>query len=175
MINRRHAIGVASIGIASVGLALAVLPAAWLSAAHAEQAFERFLPFLVELEGWQGKKPQGFAMQMSGSDMVTASREYERGPARLQASLMTGAAAQGALAPTRTAMNIETSDGRMNTSAIDGLQVTRSFNIKEQSGAILVALGTSALLSVTFKGIGDDALTLARKFNWKALQAAIQQ
>jgi hypothetical protein len=71
-------------------------------------------------------------------------------------------------------MNIETSEGRMNTSTIDGVQVMRSFNIKDQSGAILVALGTSALLSVNFKGISDDdALALAKKFNWKALQAAV--
>jgi hypothetical protein len=173
MINRRRALRVA------VHVALAALPAAWLlraSGAFADQAFERFLPFLVDLDGWQGKKPQGFAMEMTGSNLITASRDYERGPARLQAQVMTGAAAQGALAPTRTAMNIETSDGRMNTSTIDGVQVTRSFNIKEQSGAILVALGTSALLSVTFRGIGDDdALALAKKFNWKALQAAIAQ
>jgi hypothetical protein len=169
MINRRRVIHVG----------LAALPAAWLlrsSVASADQAFERFLPFLVDLDGWQGKKPQGFAMEMTGSNMITASRDYERGPARLQASVMTGAAAQGALAPTRTAMNIETSEGRMNTSTIDGVPVTRSFNIKAQSGAILVALGTSALLSINFKGISDDdALALARKFNWKALQAAVAQ
>ena len=167
MINRRRVIHVG----------LAALPAVWLlgsSAASADQAFERFLPFLVDLDGWQGKKPQGFAMEMTGSNLITASRDYDRGPAHLQAQVMSGAAAQGALAPLRSAMNIETSEGRMNTSTIDGVQVMRSFNIKEQSGAILVALGTSAQLSVNFKGISDDeALVLARKFNWKALQAAV--
>jgi hypothetical protein len=169
MINRRRVIHVG----------LAALPAAWLfgsSAASADQAFERFLPFLVDLDGWQGKKPQGFAMEMTGSNLITATRDYDRGPAHLQAQVMSGAAAQGALAPLRTAMNIETSEGRMNTSTIDGVQVMRSFNIKEQSGAILVALGTSALLSVNFKGISDDdALALVKKFNWKALQAAVAQ
>jgi len=63
----------------------------------------------------------------------------------------------------------------MNTSTIDGLPVTRSFNNKDQSGAILVALGTSGLLSISFSGIGyDDALSLAKKFDWKAIQAAAQ-
>ena len=169
MINRRSAIRVA----------LAALPAAWLlrsSVAQAEQAFQRFLPFLVDLEGWQGKKPEGFSMEMSGTSMITATREYQRGPTRLQAQVMLGAAAQGALAATRAGMNIETSDGRMNTSTIDGLQVTRTFNTKDKSGAILVALGTSGLFSVSFNGIGDeDALMLAKKFDWKAIQAATQQ
>ena len=168
MIDRRLAICVA----------LAALPAAWLlrsSAAYADQAFQRFIPFLVDLEGWQGKKPEGFSMEMTGTNMITATREYERGPAHLQAQVITGAAAQGALAATRAGINIETSDGRMNTSTIDGLPVTRSFNTKDKSGAILVALGTSAMLSVSFKGIGDeDALTLAKKFDWKAIQAATQ-
>jgi hypothetical protein len=61
----------------------------------------------------------------------------------------------------------------MNTSTIDGMTVTRTFNFKDKSGAILVALGANGLLSVSFNGIPDDeALTLAKKFDWKAIQAA---
>jgi hypothetical protein len=106
--------------------------------------------------------------------MITATREYRRDPARLNAQILIGQAAQAALAPTRSGMNIETSEARLNTSTIDGFQVTRNFNVKPKSGAILVALGTSALLSVSFNGITDDeALALAKKFNWKAIQAAL--
>jgi hypothetical protein len=36
-------------------------------------------------------------------------------------------------------------------------------------------LGTNGLFSVSFKGLGDeDALMLAKKFDWKAIQAAAQ-
>jgi len=70
-------------------------------------------------------------------------------------------------------MNIETSDGRMSTSTIDGLPVTRTFNFKDKSGTILVALSTNAMFSLSFNGIAEDeALTLAKKFNWKPMQAA---
>jgi hypothetical protein len=168
MINRRYAVRVA----------FAALPAAWLfgsSVARSDQAVQRFLPFLADIEGWQGKKPEGFSMEASGTNMITATREYQRGSAHLQVQVITGAAAMGALAATRTGMNIETSQGRMNTSTIDGVQVTRSFNTKDQSGAILVALGTSEMFSISFRGIGyDDALSLAKKFDWKAIQAAAQ-
>jgi hypothetical protein len=167
MINRRHAIR----------LALAALPAAGLlrpSAARAEQSFQRFVPFLVDLDGWKDNKPEGMSMETTGASMITATREYRRDPARLSAQILIGQAAQGALAPTRSGMNIETSEARLNTSTIDGVQVTRNFNIKAKSGAILIALGTSALLSVSFNGITDDeALALAKKFNWKAIQAAL--
>ncbi|MGD0315634.1 MAG: hypothetical protein ABSB37_06735 [Xanthobacteraceae bacterium] len=165
MIDRRHAIR----------LSLAGLPAAWLvrsSTARAEQAFARFIPFLADLDGWQGKK-RGMSMEMPGNSMITATREYHRDAARLTASIIVGAAAQGALAATKAGMNIETSDGRMSTSTIDGLPVTRTFNFKDKSGTILVALSTNAMFSLSFNGIAEDeALTLAKKFNWKPMQAA---
>jgi hypothetical protein len=168
MISRRHAFRLAFGALPAVSLLLS-------SAAHAQQAFQKFVPFLIDLDGWQGKKADGIAMEMPGNSMVTATREYQRGAARLHAQVITGPAAQGALATTRTGLNIETSDGRISTSTIDGLPVTRTFNLKDKSGAILVALGTSALFSVSFNGLADDeALALARKFNWKAIQTAAQ-
>lgn len=170
MINRRRVIRVA--------IAMAALPAARLlrpSVAYADQAFQRFVPFLVDLEGWQGKKPEGISMEMPGANMISATRDYQRGPARLQAQIITGAAAQMAVAATRSEMNIETSDGPMNNSTIDGLRVNRSFTAKDQSGNVLVALGANQMFSVSFKGVGyEDALTLAKKFDWKAIQAAAQ-
>ncbi len=169
MIDRRHAIRLA--------LAAAALPAAWLlpsSAAHAQQSFQRFFPLLVDLQGWKGNKPDGVSLETPGNSMVTATREYERGEARLDAQVIIGPAAQGALAATGAGVKIETSDARMSTSIIDGLQVTTTFTISDKSGAILVALGTSALFTLSFNGVAEDeALTLARKFNWKAIQAAI--
>jgi hypothetical protein len=64
---------------------------------------------------------------------------------------------------------------RMNTSTIDGMQVTRSFNIKDKSGAILIALGDSRLFSVSFRGMSDDdAQMLTKQFNWKAIQDTTQ-
>jgi hypothetical protein len=130
----------------------------------------RPVPFLVNLDGWQGKKPEGFSMETSGTTMITATREYDRGSAH-QAQVMTGAAAQGGLAATKPGMNLETSEMRMNTSTVDGMQVTRSFNIKDKSGAILVAFGDIGLFSVSFRGISNDALMVTKRFNWKAIQS----
>lgn len=166
MMNRRHALRVFLFAASLAG----VLP---ISAAHADQAFQRFFPFLVDLDGWQGKKPDGISMEMPGNSMITATREYQRETARFHAQVLVGPAAKGALAVAQSGMKIETSEGRMNTSAIDGFQVTRTFNFKDKSGAILVALGGNSVFSISFNGIGDDeALGLAKKFDWKAIQAA---
>ena len=165
MFNRRHAIGLLT--ATALGCVLQI------SAAHADQAFQRFFPFLVDLDGWQGKKPDGISMEMPGNTMITATREYQRGPARFHAQVLVGAAAKGALAIAQTGMKIETSEGRMSTSAVDGFQVTRTFNFKDKSGAILIALGSNSVFSVSFNGIADDdALGIAKKFDWKAIQAA---
>jgi hypothetical protein len=166
MIDRRRAI------TAAVGLS-----AAWIltsPSAHAQQSFQRFLPLLVDLQGWKGNKPDGVSMEAGGTSMVAATREYERGDARLNAQVMIGSAAQGALATIASGMKVETSEARMSTSTIDGLQVATTFTKADKSGAILVALGTNALLSFSFNGVAEEeALALARKFNWKAIQAAI--
>ena len=74
MVNRRHAIALSTAAL--LGCVLQI------SAARADQAFQRFFPFLVDLDGWQGKKPDGIAMEMPGNTMITATREYQRGPAR---------------------------------------------------------------------------------------------
>jgi hypothetical protein len=143
-------------------------------AARAQQSFQRFIPLLIDLSGWKGDKPDGMSMEMPGNSVVTATRAYVRGKATLDAQIVSGSVAQGTLAATAPGMKIETSDGRMYTSTIDGMQVVTTFTVSDKSGAILVALGPSALFNLSFNGVAEDeALTLARKFNWKAMQAAI--
>ena len=56
-------------------VALTLLPCA----ARADQAFQRFLPLFVDLDGWQGKKPDGMSLDMPNSSMTTATRDYTRG------------------------------------------------------------------------------------------------
>lgn len=158
---------------------LAGLAAAWLLqpvVARADQAFARFLPLLVDLDGWQGNKPDGMSMEMPGNSMTTAKRDYRRGASQLQVTVLMGPAAAGALAPTKTPMNVETGDGHVITTTLDGFPATKTYNIPQKSGALLIALGPSALMTVSYNGISeDDALALAKKFDWKAIQAATQK
>ena len=144
MINRRRVIRKI--------ITAAALPAILLMVPRAAraQSFQRFVPLLIDLQGWKGNKADGLAMEMPGNSMITATRAYERGDARLNAQVIIGPAAQGALAATNANMNLETGDGHIRTSPIDGLQVTRTFTNSNKSGAILVALGPSALFTISF-------------------------
>jgi hypothetical protein len=168
MIDRRRFVGFACAFAALNAVALPPL------SARAEPAFQRLLPLLVELPGWTAAKADGMAMEAGGSRMVMAQRGYERGEAQLSAQIMIGPAAQGALAAANAGMKIETSESRMSSAVIDGLQVTRTFQISDKSGAIVVALGDAAMFMLTFNGIDEDeALRLSKTFNWQAIRAAV--
>ena len=144
--------------------------------ARADQAFQRFLPLFVDLDGWQGKKPDGMSLEMAGSSMTAASRDYTRGGAQTHASVMMGQAASGALAPIESGMNLQTGDGHMVTSTMHDMKVMKTFNIAQKSGALMVELAKDAVFTFSYGGITeDDAMALAEKFDWKAIQAAAQK
>ena len=156
---------------------LSVALTVWLpqSPARADQAFQRFLPLFVDLDGWQGKKPDGMSMEMPNASMTTAPRDYSRGPAQAHVTVMVGQAATGALAPIQSGVNLQTSEGHMVTSTMHGMQVLKTFSTPQKSGALMVALGKDAMFSFSYSGLAEDeAIALAEKFDWKALQAAVQ-
>jgi hypothetical protein len=153
---------------------LLALPVLWAtSPASADQAFQRLMPLLIDLDGWQGKKPDGMSMEMPNGSMTTATREYQKGSAKANAAVMTGQAASGALAPIQSGMNVTTSEGHMVTDTMQGMKVMKSYTTTQKSGALLVALDKDAMFSFSYNGLSEDeALALAQKFDWKAIQAA---
>ena len=158
--------------VACLALGLSILLP---QASGAEQAFQRFLPLLVDLDGWTGKKADGVSMEMANMSMTTANRDYTKGSAELHASVVVGQAAVGALAPLQNAMNIQTSDGHMITASMHGMNVLKGFNNKDKSGSLIVGVSKDAMFNLSYKNLTEDeALALAEKFDWKAIQTAAQ-
>jgi hypothetical protein len=152
-----------------------LLPVLWaISPAYAEPAFQRLTPLLIDLDGWQGKKPDGMSMEMTNVSMTTATRDYQKGPAQAHATVTIGQAAAGALAPLTSGMNIQTTEGHMVTATMHGMPVLKSFNTKDKSGALIVQLGKDSMFTFSYNGLTEDeALPLAEKFDWKAIQTAV--
>jgi hypothetical protein len=72
-------------------------------------------------------------------------------------------------------MNLQTSEGHMVTATMHGMQVLKSFNTPQKSGTLMVALGKQAMFSFSYSGLAEDeAIALAEKFDWKALQSAAE-
>src|SRR5215471_18901654 len=65
MIDRRRAVRFVFTA-AVLGAACSLAPAA-----PAQESFQRFYPFLIDLQGWTGKKPEGFTVEMPGNSMTT--------------------------------------------------------------------------------------------------------
>jgi hypothetical protein len=115
-------------------------------------------------------------MQMSDTSMTTATRDYERGAAKVHAIIMVGQSAEGALAPLQSGMNLQTPEGHMVTSTLRGMPVLKAFNTKDKSGNLMVGLDKNAMFNFAYEGLAEEeALALADKFDWKALQAAAQK
>jgi hypothetical protein len=144
-----------------------------LAQALADQAFQKFLPLLIDLDGWQGKKADGMSMEMTNVSMTTATRDYTKGPAQVHATVALGQAAAGALAPLASGMHIETTEGHMLTATMHGMPVMKTFSSKDKSGALIVQLGKDAMFTFSYNGLTEDeAMPLAEKFDWKAIQTA---
>ncbi len=141
-------------------------------------SYEALKPLLGDVPDWVGDAAEGSGMDMEGAKMVTASRHYQRGEGQslnVQLGLLPGAMA----APMQMmmGMNMETEEAVMNTSTIDGFRVHQNHEKAQKSGAIVVILGgddkSSAIYSMDYTGISaQDALALAKRFDWKKMQAA---
>ena len=164
MVKLRRAIFLLAVALSMVG-----------PLAHAaDQAFQKFLPLLIDLDGWQGKKADGMSMEMTNVSMTTATRDYQKGSAQAHASVTIGQAAAGALAPLTAGMNIQTTEGHLMTSTVNGMPVLKSFNTKDKSGSLIVQLGKDAMFTFAYNGLTEDeALALAGKFDWQAIQTAV--
>src|SRR5581483_11735187 len=103
---------------------------------RAEPAFQRLTPLLIDLDGWQGKKADGMSMDMAGGSMTTATREYRRGSAKDDVSIVVAQMAVGALAPMVSGMNINTSEGHILTDTINGMKVLKTYTTAQKSGAL---------------------------------------
>ena len=59
-------------------------------------------------------------------------------------------------------------------SAFSRAVLARTFTVHDKSGAIVVGLADNALFSLSFNGVPEDeAFALARRFDWKGIQAAL--
>jgi hypothetical protein len=83
--------------------------------------------------------------------------------------------AEWANEPARLSAFLQTSEGDVVTSTMHGMSVLKSYNTPQKSGALMVALGKGAVFTFSYDAISEDeALALAEKFDWKAIQTATQ-
>ena len=77
--------------------------------------------------------------------------------------------------PQESGQKAKSNDIRMSTTTVDGMHVHKTYAVSQKSGAILVELSGNAVITLAFNGVGEDeAMGLARKFDWKGIQTQAQ-
>jgi hypothetical protein len=132
-------------------------------------------PLLVNLGGWQAEKADGMSMSTGGMRMITANRSYNKGSQELNATVMVGS--QAMTMGQMQQMQMETDDVRVKMTTIDGFKTNLNYDKRKNSGGVMVVLGGSqnstAMFILNFQGMDENqALKLAKKFDWKAMKKA---
>jgi hypothetical protein len=143
---------------------------AWLAVAPTRaQDVQKLLPLLVDLRGWTGEHAQGVVL---GPSVIGALRTYKRGDAMLEANFLRIA---GEMPPGDPPGTNYADDWRhLISSTVDGFDTSREFYPKNKDGRIFVKLRGNAFFALNFKGLSEDeAFSLARRFDWKAIEAAL--
>lgn len=157
-------------------LAVASLAAMLMAVVASAQSYQALVPFLIDLPQWQGEKPDGMSMQAQGQEMSWATRAYKRGDAEL--SVMVGVGHPlAAQAEQMTTSSFQSDETSMETGPLRGFQVARMHTKADKSGMIMVMLSPGnakgAMLMVQYTGLEPrDALALAERFDWAAMQRA---
>jgi hypothetical protein len=159
MIARRQVLG-----LAAGALAMALSGCSNEPPVQPSKNLAPVYPLLVDLPGWSAGRPTGAALNKFGVSMTMAVRGYRRGEARLTAQVVIMEVAW-------------TWRGMM------GIKAGRDDPIGEpqvikipfyDTGMVSVILAADTKFNLTFQGITSaDALVLARRFDWKAIQAAL--
>ena len=148
-------------------------------------SFESLLPLLVNLPGWKANEAEGADLSSVGSKGITAVRNYSRGDSTLDVVIMVGMQVQGVWnAGYKEGLKTEDAETSIQVQKIDGFLVTTGVDKKRSdSGGVFVLLkevagkpDSGAVFALSYEGLKlDEALKLARNFDWKKIKAAVEK
>jgi hypothetical protein len=158
-------------------LAFIIAPLGLYAAGH-----DSLVPLLVDLPGWSAEKAEGMDMSSGGMRAITVARSYENGEQRIGATILVGTQVGSVWTPGYTeGFKVDTSEALMEVKNFDGFLVFYSYEKESSSGGIMVQLqdpqkkaDSGAVLVLEFEGLKlEDALKVARTFNWSKMKAEV--
>ena len=153
-----------------------------VTAVHGSLAFAQdykpLAALLTDLPGWQAEPADGSALAAQGMRIVQAERVYRQKGKRTSVQLMLGP--RGMAGNADIVMDFETEDLRTKASKVDGFDVMTTYTKPAKEGVVTVGLvrqpKNDGVLLMEFSGLSDEeALALAKKFDWSAMRKAIER
>jgi hypothetical protein len=160
--------------LAAVFIVQAAVPAAL----HAEK-YEKLFGLFGDIEGWKGKDPEGMAMDMPGMKMIQAMRTYVKDDNEITAMIMLGDSPTAHAFMPQGGMHFESSESKAVAEEIDGFMVYTMYDKDEGIGAVTVLLlprekGTAFFVVSFDEHTGEEALEIAKKFDWKEMKKKVE-
>ncbi len=140
-------------------------------------SYQKFCAQLKNIPGWQAEKCEG--MNMTGTpvgEMASATRSYDKGSKHIDVSVFCGMQAMGYWAPFASNMQVDSSEGFVKITTVDGFPVGIQHSKEDKTGGVIVCLDKKAgqhkaVFVVNYEGMGwKEALGIAKKFDWKAME-----
>lgn len=144
---------------------------------------------LKDLSGWKAEKCNGLNATNPMGEMASATRTYTRDNLKLEVNLVLGTAAMAMATPMafQQSLEINSPEEYLKVSNIDGFKVSIHYDKKGHSGAVAVflsdppknmnpeSMSRMAMLIVNFQNMDwKEALSWAKKFDWKAIKASLK-
>jgi hypothetical protein len=162
-----------------LGAAIVALAIVW-RAASAGPVSQALFPLLVNLAGWEAGEPEGEELALSGGTISAATRSYARGGKEITANIVVGGFAEAARSLALPASAVKERYSTLNGEQelvvrnVDGFRVQMAADRSAGTGTVVVVLSDSAVFGLAFDGLSpDEALVLARRFDWQAMRARV--
>lgn len=150
-----------------------------VSMAVAQPSLSALAALLTDIPGWQADKPNTMSMSQGGITVSYAARDYQQGEKRLVAMLgRTGIEQQTSMVAgdRQGDFSMEVNGASLRSRTVRGFRVFTAYEAEDKDGMVLVYLVANAASTfvLQFDGITiDEALTLAQRFDWAAMQRAV--
>ncbi len=129
---------------------------------------------LIALPGWEGGETNTVSLDQGSASYRWASREYQRGEARITPILGTQPGAAALDASMGQDMEMRSGSTLVRSRVVRGVRVVTSYNDEDKNGAILVMLtpgGAGGSFVFQFEGLAlEEASRICEGFDWAAMQ-----
>lgn len=142
------------------------------------QKHESLKPLLIDLEGFEADPAEGMSMDIGDMNMITAARSYYFEGIDIETVIIIGnkIMMEAKLEETK----IQTDEGVYEITEENGFKISKYYDENMGDFGLTVFLkedeNKAAIFAFTSSGLTpDEAMLLAKKFDWKKLKSAVKK
>ncbi|MEW5900342.1 MAG: hypothetical protein AB1715_02640 [Acidobacteriota bacterium] len=132
------------------------------------------IPFLIDIPGYKGEKPEGSTTGLAGLKVTIVSRGYTKGDNSLRIEITDGSCVPMASASFRAleANEIDTSEELLRKMTIQGFPAMENIRFENKHASVLILIAERFLINIEGEGFKDTSKVkeVAEKIDLKKLE-----